>query len=174
MHIRGCTCKKSRCQKKYCECFQLGVPCSDKCRCKYGVFISLACLLPTLETGSVKTVAETTPAVPPPPPSTRRRNASGSQSACSPRSKVSVTPLPPCPISSRNLPQASQWSSPLTQPSRPWPSAKISTRNSSPSTILSQQGTVSSTTPSLPSVISFPALQAYGMTRRQNAIIDPQ
>lgn len=33
-HIRGCQCKKSRCQKRYCECYMFGVPCTDKCRCR--------------------------------------------------------------------------------------------------------------------------------------------
>lgn len=32
-HNKGCTCKKSNCQKKYCECFQAGVPCTDLCKC---------------------------------------------------------------------------------------------------------------------------------------------
>lgn len=33
-HINGCKCKKSNCQKKYCECFQMGVLCKpDKCQC---------------------------------------------------------------------------------------------------------------------------------------------
>lgn len=33
-HVRGCKCKNSRCQKKYCECFEYGVSCSAKCGCK--------------------------------------------------------------------------------------------------------------------------------------------
>ena len=33
-HVRGCRCKNSRCLKKYCECFEHGVPCSAKCECR--------------------------------------------------------------------------------------------------------------------------------------------
>ena len=33
-HITGCRCKKSNCQKKYCECFQMGVLCNpERCQC---------------------------------------------------------------------------------------------------------------------------------------------
>lgn len=33
IHKSGCKCTKTRCQKRYCECFRAGVQCSSECEC---------------------------------------------------------------------------------------------------------------------------------------------
>ena len=32
--VTSCNCKKVRCQKKYCECFNSGNGCSESCKCE--------------------------------------------------------------------------------------------------------------------------------------------
>ena len=33
-HMNGCRCSKSRCQKRYCECFRAGIQCTSACQCQ--------------------------------------------------------------------------------------------------------------------------------------------
>ncbi len=33
IYKKGCNCKKSNCLKKYCECYNACVPCSEHCKC---------------------------------------------------------------------------------------------------------------------------------------------
>ncbi|OMJ88067.1 hypothetical protein SteCoe_10050 [Stentor coeruleus] len=32
-HFKGCNCKRTKCLKKYCECFNAGIPCGEHCKC---------------------------------------------------------------------------------------------------------------------------------------------
>ena len=32
--VRGCRCKRSKCLKKYCECYGVGLKCGENCICE--------------------------------------------------------------------------------------------------------------------------------------------
>lgn len=38
-HFKGCNCKKTKCSKKYCECFNAGISCTDSCKCSHWYFL---------------------------------------------------------------------------------------------------------------------------------------
>lgn len=42
---KGCKCKKTKCLKKYCECYQTGLQCTVFCRCE-GCFNNKDFLMP--------------------------------------------------------------------------------------------------------------------------------
>ena len=33
INLKGCNCTKTKCQKKYCECFNMNIDCTNLCVC---------------------------------------------------------------------------------------------------------------------------------------------
>lgn len=85
--VRGCRCRRSKCQKKYCECFGAGLRCSDNCICE-------DCENGN-EPGAPITQLKPRPAPPPPIPAAKpRARASASSSSSRPpvAPKAALTP----------------------------------------------------------------------------------
>ena len=81
----GCTCTRSRCLKRYCDCFAAGEACAPSCRC-----------VDCGNSGGPR------PALAPPPPDLARVAAAGFAAA---RARLAAAPpAAPVPIAPRSLP----------------------------------------------------------------------
>ena len=122
--VRGCRCRRSKCQKKYCECFGAGLRCSDNCICE------------ECENGNEPgaPITQLKPRPAPPPPAAAKPKARTASTSSSSRSSSSSRP----PVA----PKAQAAWAPRADTAALTPSQTAKVRNPEPCTLHSKPYTL--------------------------------